>query len=59
MAQSCYFDTLDIDVQRVNIGPGQAFKDTFFTNDELIQIRKNLFWVSEIEIKSSQMNGGV
>lgn len=49
------FNTLDVEVQRVEICQGRPFQDTFFTNDELLEIRHRPLWASEIESRGYEV----
>lgn len=53
--RSYVFDLLDVEVERVDIGSGESGTDDFFSEGELVAIRKSLFWERKIEDKGYEV----
>lgn len=47
--RSYAFDSLDVEVERVDIGPGESGVDEFFSEEELVAIRGSFCWEKRIE----------
>ena len=53
--RSYAFDSLDVEVERVDIGSGKSGVDEFFSEEELVAIRGSFCWERKIEDKGYEV----
>ena len=53
--RSYTFDSLDVEVERVDIGSGESGTDEFFSEKELVAIRGSFCWKRKIEDKGYEV----
>lgn len=53
--RSYAFDSLDVEVERVDIGSGESGVDNFFSEAELVAIRGSFCWEKKIEDKGYEV----